>query len=158
MGEEPGTHPRIFVDADACPVKAEILKVATRHDVEVVMVANRGLMPSRDPKVRHVTVPGSFDAADDWIVEHAVAGDIAITADVPLAVRLVGKGVDACDPKGRRFDSASIGMASAMRDLNRDLREAGVISGFNRAFSPRDRSAFLETLDRMVRQAMRRKP
>lgn len=145
--------PTIFVDADACPVKPEILKVAERHDLPVTFVANSGLRPSRDPMIRNVIVSGAFDAADNWIVENVRDGDIVITADVPLAVRCVEKNAHVTGPTGRLFDQTNIGMASAMRDLGAHLRETGESKGYNAAFSPRDRSAFLETLDRLCRRA-----
>jgi uncharacterized protein len=141
----------IYVDADACPVKPEILKVAERHGLEVTLVANSGLRPSRDPMVHNVIVSGSFDAADDWIAERAGSGDIVITADVPLAGRCVSTGALVTGPTGRVFDKANIGMATAMRDLGAHLRETGESKGYNAAFSARDRSAFLETLDRLCR-------
>ena len=143
----------LYIDADACPVKPEILKVAERRGLAVVFVANTGLRPSRQPNVRMVTVSGAFDAADDWIVEQARAGDIAITADIPLAARLVAKGVITLSHKGHIHTEASIGMTSAMRNLNQDLREAGAISGYNAAFGPKDRSAFLQGLEMAVRRA-----
>jgi uncharacterized protein YaiI (UPF0178 family) len=143
----------IYVDADACPVKPEILKVAERHALEVTFVANSGLRPSRDPMIHNVIVSGSFDAADDWIAERAGTGDIVVTADVPLAERCVGAGALVTGPTGRLFDPANIGMARAMRDLGAHLRETGESKGYNAAFSPRDRSAFLETLDRLCRRA-----
>ncbi len=143
----------IYVDADACPVKPEILKVAERHGIEVTFVANSGLRPSRDPMVKNVIVSGSFDAADDWIADHVAAGDIVVTADVPLAGRCVGKDAFVTGPTGRVFDRTNIGMATAMRDLGQHLRETGESKGYNAAFSPRDRSAFLETLDRLCRRS-----
>ncbi|KSV85504.1 YaiI/YqxD family protein [Sinorhizobium sp. GL28] len=143
----------IYVDADACPVKAEILKVAERHRIEVTFVANSGLRPSRDPMVHNVIVSAGFDAADNWIAERAQEGDIVVTADVPLAVRCVAAGALVTGPSGRIFDKGNIGMASAMRDLGQHLRETGESKGYNAAFTPRDRSAFLETLDRLARQA-----
>jgi uncharacterized protein YaiI (UPF0178 family) len=146
--------PTIYVDADACPVKPEILKVAERHGLPVVIVSNSGLRPSRDPMVRHVVVSDSFDAADDWIVDNANTGDIAITADVPLAKRLVDKEVHVTSHSGRLFTAESIGVQSAMRNLNQELREAGTISGYNAPFSQRDRSSFLQALDQLVRRAI----
>ncbi|MBD8663199.1 YaiI/YqxD family protein [Rhizobium sp. CFBP 8752] len=143
----------IYVDADACPVKAEILKVAERHAFEVTFVANSGLRPSRDPMVKNVIVSAGFDAADDWIAERAGPADIVITADVPLAVRCVAASAFVTGPTGRVFDETNIGMASAMRDLGQHLRETGASKGYNAAFSPRDRSKFLETLDRLCRRA-----
>ncbi|MCZ4089547.1 MULTISPECIES: YaiI/YqxD family protein [Sinorhizobium] len=145
----------IYVDADACPVKAEILKVAERHGFEVTLVANSGLRPSRDPMVHNVIVSAGFDAADDWIAERAGEGDIVVTADVPLAARCVAAGALVTGPSGRLFDKSNIGMASAMRDLGAHLRETGESKGYNAAFTARDRSAFLETLDRLCRQAKR---
>lgn len=147
--------PSVYVDADACPVKAEIIKVAERHGLMVTFVANSGLRPSRDPMIRNVVVSGAFDAADDWIVEKARENDIAITADVPLAARLVEKGVHVLGPAGRPFTPQTVGMALAMRNLHRDLREAGEIKGYNPGFSARDRSAFLQALDQTVRRAIR---
>ncbi|AHK44133.1 MULTISPECIES: YaiI/YqxD family protein [Ensifer] len=142
----------IYVDADACPVKAEVLKVAERHGFKVTFVANSGLRPSRDPMVHNVIVSASFDAADDWIAERAHEGDIVVTADVPLAVRCVAAGAFVTGPSGRVFDKSNIGMASAMRDLGQHLRETGESKGYNAAFTQRDRSTFLETLDRLARQ------
>ncbi len=143
----------IYVDADACPVKPEILKVAERHGIEVTFVANSGLRPSRDPMVHNVIVSSAFDAADNWIAEHAGPGDVVVTADVPLAGRCVGAGSLVTGPTGRVFDKTNIGMVTAMRDLGAHLRETGESKGYNAAFSPRDRSTFLETFDRLCRWA-----
>lgn len=148
----------IFVDGDACPVKPEILKVAGRHGLPVVIVSNSGMRPSRDPLVRHVVVSASFDAADDWIVENAVSGDIAVTADVPLAKRLVEKGVHVTSHSGRLFTPETIGMQSAMRNLGQELREAGTLSTYHAPFSQKDRSDFLQALEQLIRRARNRKP
>ncbi|MGL4404191.1 MAG: YaiI/YqxD family protein [Notoacmeibacter sp.] len=145
----------IYVDADACPVKDEVLKVAERHALPVVFVANSGLKPSRDPVVKMVVVSGKFDAADDWIVENSKPNDIGITADMPLAAQLVAKGVHTLSHAGRAFTEANIGMALGMRNLNQELREAQVIKGHNAAFSPRDRSNFLQALESAVVKAKR---
>ena len=145
----------IYVDADACPVKEETAKVAERHGLAATFVSNGGLRPSRDPMVRHVVVPQGADAADDWIVDNAAAGDVAVTADVPLVARLVAKGVHVLGPTGRPFTPETIGMAVAMRDLKQHLRETGEIRGYNPGFSTRDRSAFLSALDQTVRRAIR---
>ncbi|WP_136661101.1 YaiI/YqxD family protein [Nitratireductor sp. XY-223] len=147
--------PVIYVDADACPVKNEVLKVAERHGLPVTFVANGGLRPSRDSMVRNVIVSAGFDAADDWIADHAGNSDIVVTADVLLAGRCVEAGAGTLSPSGRLFDETSIGMATAMRNLNQDLREAGEIRGLNAPFSQRDRSSFLEALDRLVRKKIR---
>jgi len=147
--------PQIFVDADACPVKEEVLRVAARHAVKVTLVANSGLRPSRDPLVAHVLVPQGADAADDWIAAQAGLHDIVVTADIPLARRALDKGAMVLGPTGRPFTSASIGMALAMRELNQHLRETGESRGFNAAFTRRDRSAFLQALDEAVVRARR---
>lgn len=146
--------PQLYVDADACPVKDEVLRVADRHGLIVTFVSNGGLRPSRDPMIRNVVVSKGADAADDWIVDNARLNDIAITADVPLASRLVPNGVHVLGPTGRTFTPGSIGMDRAMRDLGQHLRETGESRGFNAAFTQRDRSAFLQSLDRTVRMAL----
>ncbi|QJR20568.1 YaiI/YqxD family protein [Pelagibacterium halotolerans] len=142
--------PEIYVDADACPVKAEVTRVAERHGLVVTFVANFGLRPSRDPMVRHVMVPQGADAADDWIVEHAGVGDIVITSDIPLASRALEKGAHVLGPTGKPFTTASIGMALAMRELNQHLRETGESKGYNREFTARDKSNFLQALDELA--------
>jgi uncharacterized protein YaiI (UPF0178 family) len=147
--------PHIYVDADACPVKDEATRVAERHGLILTFVSNGGLRPSRDPMIRNVVVSKGADAADDWIVENATQNDIAITADVPLAARLVANGVHVLGPTGRPFTPESIGMAVAMRDLKQHLRETGEIRGFNPGFSQKDRSAFLSALDQTVRRAVK---
>jgi uncharacterized protein YaiI (UPF0178 family) len=145
---------RLFIDGDACPVKAEALRVAERHKVPVVIVSNGGIRPSRDPMVTHIVVAKTTaDAADDKIVEEAAAGDVTVTADIRLAARLIKKDVQVIGPTGRAFTKDSIGMALAMRDLSQHLRETGESRGFNASFTARDRSRFLEELDRMLRRA-----
>lgn len=145
----------IYVDADACPVKEEVTKVAGRHALPVTFVSNGGLRPSRDPMIRNVVVSKSADAADDWIVEHARPNDIVVTADIPLAARTVALGCHVIGPTGRPFTPETIGMAVAMRDLKQHLRETGESKGFNASFTAKDRSAFLSALDQAVRRAMR---
>jgi uncharacterized protein len=147
--------PEIFVDADACPVKAEVLRVAERHGMVVTMVANFGLRPSRDPMVRHVVVPQGADAADDWIVEHVEANDLVVTSDIPLASRALKKGAQVLGPTGKPFTEASIGMALAMRELNQHLRETGESRGFNAGFTAKDRQNFLQVFDQAVGKAKR---
>lgn len=147
--------PIVYVDADACPVKPEILRLAGRAGLVATLVANSGLRPSRDPLVRTIVVPQGADAADDWIVEHVTAKDIVVTADVPLAHRAVGKGAIVLGPTGRIFTPNSIGMALAMRNLKQDLRESGAISGNNPAFAARDRSAFTAALAEAIQKALR---
>ena len=145
--------PRIFIDGDACPVKEETLKVAARHHLHVVIVSNGGLRPSRDPMVSHIVVPKDADAADDRVVAESAPGDIAITADIRLAARLIEKKIHVLGPDGRAFTTDSIGMALAMRDLSQHLRETGEIRGLNPGFTRRDRSRFLEELDKMTHRA-----
>jgi len=147
--------PSILVDADACPVKDEVLKVAERHGVAVTFVSNGGLRPSRDPMVRNVVVPKGADAADDWIVENAAANDVVVTADIPLAARAVALGCHVLGPTGRPFTPETIGMAVAMRDLKQHLRETGESKGYNAGFTREDRSRFLGELDRILRRALR---
>jgi uncharacterized protein YaiI (UPF0178 family) len=155
LSPEVSNSVRLFVDGDACPVKQETLKVAARHRLPVVIVSNGGLRPSRDPMVRHIVVPKDADAADDRIVAEIAPSDIAVTADIRLAARLVEKGVNVLGFDGRQFTPDTIGMALAMRDLSEHLRETGEIRGLNPTFSRRDRSRFLEELDRVVRRSLR---
>jgi len=148
----------ILVDADACPVKQEIYRVAERHGLRVQVVANSPIQVPRDPLIERITVGAGLDAADDWIAARAGARTIIITSDVPLASRCVKAGAQVIAPNGRPFTDASIGMALAMRNLMTHLREAGQMSGGPAAFSPRDRSAFLGELDRTIRRLVRRSP
>ena len=145
----------IFVDGDACPVKAEVERVAERHGLPVVIVSNGGLRPSRHPLVRHVTVASGADAADDWIAEHAGAGDIVVTADIPLASRALKNGSRVLGPTGKPFTEAGIGIALGMRDFQRHLREATGGQTFNAGFTKEDRSRFLGALENEI-QAVRR--
>jgi uncharacterized protein YaiI (UPF0178 family) len=150
---DPSDPPRIFIDGDACPVKAEALKVGARYHLPVVIASNGGLRPSRDPGVSHVVVPKSADAADDWIAANVRTGELVVTADIPLAARVIARGAHALGPNGRPFTPDSIGMALAMRDLKQHLRETGDIKGINPGFTKEDRSRFLGELDRMARRA-----
>src|ERR1051326_9135609 len=138
---------RIFVDADACPVKPEIYRVAERHGVKVFVVSNSLIAIPPAPLIERVIVAGTPDAADDWIAERATRGDVVMTADVPLAARAVKLGADAIPPTGRAFPEASIGMTRASRNLMDDLRSSGMITGGPKPFTPRDRSTFLSALD-----------
>ena len=140
----------IYVDADACPVKAEVYRVAERHALKVFVVSNSFIAVPREPFVERVVVGGGFDAADDWIAERVSRGDVVVTADVPLAARCVKAGAAVIAPNGRAFDEASVGMALATRNLLQDLREAGAVTGGPKPFSARDRSAFLSALDLAV--------
>jgi uncharacterized protein YaiI (UPF0178 family) len=147
--------PIVYVDADACPVKEEAVRVAGRHGLAIVFVANTGLRPSRDPMIRNIVVSKSADAADDWIVDNAKANDIVVTADIPLAARTVALGAYVLGPTGRPFTPETIGMAVAMRDLKQHLRETGESKGYNASFAPQDRSRFLCELDRILRRALK---
>jgi hypothetical protein len=144
--------PHIYVDADACPVKAETVKVAERHGLPVVFVTNAWLAVPRAPRVRVQVVTGAFDAADDWIVEHLQPHDLVITADIPLAARSLRSGAHVLGPAGKPFTADNIGNALATRELRADLRAYGV-SGGPPPFGPKDRSRFLEALELVVREA-----
>jgi uncharacterized protein YaiI (UPF0178 family) len=140
----------IYVDADACPVKEEVYRVAGRHGIRVFIVANGFVSVPRDPLVERVIVPSGPDVADDWIAERAGPAAIVVTADIPLADRVVKAGGAAIAPNGRAFDAGSIGMALATRNLMTELRSAGHTTSGPRPFAPKDRSAFLGALDRAV--------
>ena len=143
----------IYVDADACPVKDEVLKVATRHSLKVFMVSDGGIRPYPSPLVELVIIEQGADAADDWIAEHIGNGDITITSDIPLAARCLEKGAAALKPNGEAFTENSIGMALETRELMQGLRETGEITGGPRPFSKRDRSEFLNALEVTVQSA-----
>jgi uncharacterized protein len=145
----------IYVDADACPVKAEIYKVAERHAVPVLVVSNSFINIPRHPLFQRVMVGEGLDVADDWIAERVGPQSIVITADIPLADRCVKAGAIAIAPNGRAFTPDSIGMALATRNLMTDLREAGTVTGGPKPFSPRDRSSFLSELDLAIRRLRR---
>ncbi|WP_336811224.1 YaiI/YqxD family protein [Bosea sp. MMO-172] len=145
----------IYIDADACPVKDEIYRVAGRHGLYVFVVANSFLNVPREPWIERVTVPGSFDAADDWIAERVSRGSIVITADIPLADRCIKAGADVIGPTGKPFTEASIGMALATRDMMEDLRAMGTVQGGPKPFSQKDRSAFLQALDLAIQRLKR---
>lgn len=150
----------LYVDADACPVKAEVVRVAERYGVPVVMVSNGGIRPSREPLVTTVTVPEGPDAADRWIAERIGPGDVCITGDIPLAARCLEAGAQAVRHNGEPFTAANIGHQLAMRDLMADMRAADPLAagGGGRPFAKADRSRFLQTLDRTVRAARRDAP
>jgi uncharacterized protein YaiI (UPF0178 family) len=146
----------IYVDADACPVKEEIYRVAGRYGLKVFVVANGFINVPKDPMIERVTVPAGPDVADDWIAERAAPGSIVITQDIPLADRAVKAGAEVIGNSGRAFTAASIGMALATRNLMDDLRSAGQTTRGPKPFSPKDRSEFLQALDTAV-NALKRK-
>lgn len=142
----------LYVDADACPVKAEAERVAQRHGVAMKLVSNGGLRPSANPLVEVVIVPEGPDVADMWIAQRAGAGDVVITADIPLAARCVENGARVLKHDGQALTAANIGNILATRDLMADLRAANpFMQGGGRAFSKADRSRFLEALEREMR-------
>ena len=145
----------LYIDADACPVKDEAVRVAERHGLEIIFVSNAYMRLPEGPLIKRVVVPDGPDVADDWIVEHAAAGDIVVTADIPLAARALEKGAQVIGPTGRPFTEVSIGMALAMRDLSRHLRETGESKGYNASFTRQDRSQFLQALENAVQAAKR---
>jgi hypothetical protein len=146
---------RIFVDADACPVKEEVYRIAERHGLRVYVVANSPIQVPRDGMIERITVGPGLDAADDWIAQRADPAVIVVTNDTPLASRCLKAGSRVIATNGRPFTDASIGMALAMRNLMADLRETGQIAGGPPAFSPRDRSAFRSALDQTIRRLQR---
>lgn len=146
---------RIFVDADACPVKEEVEKVANRHGIAVVMVTDGGIRPSRNPLISLQIVPPGPDSADDWIAEAIAGGDICVTNDIPLAARCLEKDAFALKPNGDAFTEQGIGMALAGRSLMQALRETGAVTGGPPAFRKADRSAFLNALEVTVQRAKR---
>lgn len=145
----------IYIDADACPVKEEAVKVADRHRIPAYFVSNRPIRLPVGLDVRQAVVADSFDAADDYIAERAGPEAIVVTADILLAERCLKAGAQALNIDGKAFTADGIGMASAMRLLNRDLRDMGVISGGAPAFSKRSRSDFLQALEQAVQRAKR---
>jgi uncharacterized protein YaiI (UPF0178 family) len=150
-------HAMIYLDADACPVKDQIYRVAARYKVPLIVVANSGL---RIPQLPGLTaslevVAGSPDAADDWIAGHAVRGDLVLTADIPLAARVIEHGVRCLDFRGHEFHPARIGDALASRDINAHLRSIGLTTPGPSAFSQRDRGRFASLLDNVVNKMAR---
>lgn len=146
----------LLVDADACPVKDEIYRVARRLDLKAILVSNSRLTIPREDRFELVVVAkGALDAADDWIAEHADPSSLVITQDIPLAARALAKGAKALDPRGRVFTDESIGDALATRELMAQLRDMGEVSGGPAPFSDKDRSRFLQSLDTVVRQIQR---
>ena len=157
MPESGGSQSQIeiYVDADACPVKSEAVKVADRHRLTIHFVSNQFMRLPEGYDVRRIVVSDAFDAADDWIADTCGPNTIVITADIPLAARALKTGAHALGPTGRPFDDRSIGNALAMRDLSAHLRETGAIAGANPAFSKQDRSRFLQALENTI-QAIKR--
>ncbi|CUH52487.1 YaiI/YqxD family protein [Shimia marina] len=144
----------IYVDADACPVKAEVERVGTRHKVKIYVVSNGGLRPSQNPLVENVIVPEGPDVADMWIADRAGTGDVVITGDIPLAAKCVEAGARVLKHNGEALTSANIGNVLATRDLMTDLRAADPFrQGGGKGFTKADRSRFLDALERVLRAA-----
>jgi uncharacterized protein YaiI (UPF0178 family) len=147
--------PKIYVDADACPVKDEILKVIERHGLKTIFVSDGGVRPYPSALVSIVVVSQGADAADDWIVDKIQGSDITITSDIPLADRCIKKGAIAIRPNGMAFSEDSIGMALATRNLMSGLRETGEITGGPAPFSKQNRSRFLQALETAIQSRLR---
>ncbi|MBD8892230.1 YaiI/YqxD family protein [Roseibium litorale] len=145
----------LYVDADACPVKDEALRVAERHNVEIKIVSNSWMRLPESDLIERVIVPEGPDLADDWIAERAKTGDVVVTADVPLASRCVNAGALVISPNGKPFREDAMGMRLAMRNLNTHLRETGEIRESGPSFSKADRSRFLNQLETLMRAAKR---
>jgi uncharacterized protein YaiI (UPF0178 family) len=145
----------IYVDADACPVKNEVYRVADRYELQVTLVSNSRMRVPQNSRVRLEVVGDGFDEADDWIVDHVQVGDVVITADIPLAGRCITAGAEVLSNSGKRFTDENIGQTLATRDLLAELRGAGEITGGPAPLTQRDRSEFLQKLD-VVIQSIRR--
>jgi uncharacterized protein YaiI (UPF0178 family) len=147
----------LFIDADACPVKAEAERVATRHRLKMYVVSNGGLRPSPNPLIETVIVAEGADEADKWIAERCGPGDVVVTGDIPLAAKCVAAGARVLRHNGEAFTEANIGQQLAMRDLMADLRAANPLGagGGGRGFTKADRSRFLDALEREIRAAGR---
>ena len=155
MTSTPSESIAIYIDADACPVKQEVYRVAERHALKgtvlkVFVVSNSPIAVPRDEMIERVVVGGGMDEADNWIAERAGRSDVVITADIPLASRCVKAGATVLAPNGKPFIEESIGMTLATRNLMDSLRSAGAITGGPKPFAPRDRSSFLSALDQAI--------
>ena len=148
---------RVWIDADACPkaAKDQLVKFALKRQLEVVLVAGQAQIKPAFACVKLIVVPSGPDAADDYLVEHAVPGELVICSDIPLADRLIKKGVAALDPRGKEFDSGNMGERLAVRNLFTELREQGQMSGGQGAYGERDKQAFANALDRILTRLQR---
>jgi uncharacterized protein len=148
---------KIYIDADACPVKEETYKVAIRYGLHSFVVCNSFMQIPMSPLITRVIVAAGADVADDWIVEHVAAGDVVVTADIPLAARVLAKEAQAIAPYGRAFTEDSIGLALAQRSLMEHIRSTGEITGGPPPFSPANRSRFLQALDQAIAREKRKR-
>jgi uncharacterized protein YaiI (UPF0178 family) len=148
---------RVWIDADACPkaAKDQLVKFALKRKFEVVLVAGQAQIKPAFACVKLIVVPSGPDAADDYLVEHALPGELVICSDIPLADRLIKKGVAALDPRGKEFDERNMGDRLALRNLCTDLREQGQMSGGQGAYGERDKQAFANALDRILTRLQR---
>jgi uncharacterized protein YaiI (UPF0178 family) len=149
---------KIYIDADACPVKNEVFRVAERYELDVILVSNTWMKTPKSNRIQLQVVDGKFDAADDWIVDHAQTDDIVITADIPLASRCLDNDARALGPKGREFTKNNIGDIMATREIMSHLRDLGTATGGPAPFQKKDRSRFLQSLDRMIQTIKRQQP
>ncbi len=147
---------KIFIDADGCPVKEEVYRVARRYGLDVALVANSRMRVPSDATIEMIVVDGKFDAADDWIVGHAGENDVVITADIPLASRCLKKKAKVLGPTGREFTEENMGDALATRELMSHLRDLGTLTGGPAPFENRDRSRFLHRLDEIIQSLLRK--
>ena len=150
---------KVWVDADACPrpVKDVLFRAADRRKGDVILVANASMAVPRSPRVRSLTVPHGFDAADDYIVEHSEAGDMVVTQDIPLAAQLVEKGVAVINPRGAELDGSNIGERLSVRNFMDEMRGAGVHTGGPSAFGERDKQAFANGFDRVLTRLLQQR-
>ncbi len=150
---------RVWVDADACPrpVKDILFRAADRRKVDVILVANASMAVPRSARVRSLTVPHGFDAADDYIVKHSEAGDMVVTQDIPLAAQLVEKGVAVINPRGAELDGSNIGERLSVRNFMDEMRGAGMQTGGPSAFGERDKQAFANGFDRVLTRLLQQR-
>ncbi len=146
---------KIYIDADACPVKNEVYRVAERYELDVILVSNTWMNTPKSSRIQLQVVDGKFDAADDWIVDHVQTNDIVITADIPLAARCLDKGAHVLGSKGKEFTQNNIGDIMATREIMSHLRDLGTATGGPAPFQKKDRSRFLQSLDRMIQTILR---
>ena len=146
---------KIYVDADACPVKNEVERIATRHQIETYLVCDGGIRPSLNSLIQLIVVNQGADAADDWIAQHIGRADICVTVDIPLAARCLKEGAFAIRPNGNTYSNDSIGMALATREIMQGLRDIGEMTGGPPPFSRTDRSKFLDRMEMIVQEASR---
>ena len=149
---------KIYIDADACPVKNEVYRVAERYELDVILASNTWMNTPKSSRISLQVVDGKFDAADDWIVDQAQTDDIVITADIPLASRCLDKDARALGPKGREFTKNNIGDIMATREIMSHLRDLGTTTGGPAPFQKKDRSRFLQALDQMIQAIKRNTP